>query len=120
MNVQRAIFQLQRGLLPLCQSRVVYYRSYKHFDEDIFVKHVNSIPFYAAEIFYGVNDMSWFTGKLLFNAIEKHAPVRCKKIKCESVRYMNSQLSKATRETWPVTYIKSTGTSIGKKTVGKE
>ena len=80
---------------PLYQPRVIYYRSYNHFDDDIFVEHMSSIPFHVAEIFDDVDDMSWFTSKLLLDTIEEHAPVRCKKIKCESVPYMNYQLRKA-------------------------
>ena len=66
---------------PLYQPRVIYNRSYKYFDDDIFVEHVSSIPFHVAEIFDDVDDMPWFTGKLLLDTIEEHARVRCKKIK---------------------------------------
>ena len=71
------------------------YKSYKNFDDTDFCKTVLSSPFHVGEIFDDVEDMAWFTSKLLSDIIDEYAPMKRKLVKQESVPYMNAQLHKA-------------------------
>ena len=77
------------------KPRHIFYRSYKHFDDTDFCKTVLSSPFHVGEIFDDVEDMAWFTSKLLSDIINEYAPIKRKLVKQESVPYMNAQLRKA-------------------------
>ena len=80
---------------PFEQPRKIYYRSYKNFDDDEFSHDINNAPFHVGEIFDDIDDLSWFTGSLLTDVINDHAPVNSKILKRASVPNMNSQLRKA-------------------------
>ena len=80
---------------PTQKPSRIKYRSYKNFKESDYCFHVLSAPFHVAEIFNDVEDMAWFTNKLLSDIIEEHAPLKTKIIKKQSVPYMNACLRKA-------------------------
>ena len=80
---------------PLYTPRKIVYRSYKHFDDENFVSDIVHAPFPVGDIFEDIEDMAWFTSTLLSDIINRHAPVKTKTIKAESVPYMNGKLRKA-------------------------
>ena len=77
------------------KPRKIYYRSYKKFDDNEFIKDISNVPFHVGEIFDDIDDLSWFTSSLLIDIINVHAPVKSKILKHASVPYMNSQLRKS-------------------------
>ena len=80
---------------PTQKPSRIKYRSYKKFKENDYCFHVLSAPFHVGEIFNDIEDMAWFTNKLLSDIIEEHAPLKTKIIKKQSVPYMNACLRKA-------------------------
>ena len=84
-----------RRFAPIRKPRHIFYRSYKNFDDTDFCKTVLSSPFHVGEIFDDVEDMAWFTSKLLSDIIDEYAPIKRKLVKQESVPYKNAQLRKA-------------------------
>ena len=84
-----------RWFAPIRKPRHIFYRSYKNFDDTDFCKTVLSSPFHVGEVFDDVEDMAWFTSKLLSDIIDEHAPIKRKLVQQESVPYMNAQLRKA-------------------------
>ena len=85
-----------RRFSPLRKPRHVFYRSYKNFNDVDFCNSISTAPpFHVSEIFDDVEDMAWYTSKLLNDVIDEHAPMKRKLIKQESVPYMNGRLRKA-------------------------
>ena len=80
---------------PFEKPRKIYYRSYKNFDDNEFIRDINNAPLHVGEIFDDIDDLSWFTSSLLIDVINEHAPVKSKILKRASVPYMNSKLRKA-------------------------
>ena len=56
---------------------------------------MNSAPFQVAEIFNDAEDMSWFMSTLMGDIIDHHAPLKTKRVKKDSVPYMNSKFRKS-------------------------
>ena len=67
----------------------------KNFIHVFFCNSISTAPFHVSEIFDDVEDMAWYTSKLLNDVIDEHAPMKRKLIKQESVPYMNGRLRKA-------------------------
>ena len=49
---------------PFEKPREIYYRSYKNFDDNEFIRDISNVPFHVGEIFDDVNELSRFTGSL--------------------------------------------------------
>ena len=80
---------------PYIAPKTIYYRSYKKFDDEIFLNDVQNIPFWVSDIFEDEDDRLWSFGKLFTDIIDKNAPVKKKTIKKPSLPYMNSSLRRA-------------------------
>ena len=66
---------------PPIVPRHIFYRSYKHFDKESYVRDLNSAPFVICDIFDDPDDKAWCFTKVLSDVIEKNAPVKSKVIK---------------------------------------
>ena len=64
--------------LPRLAQKVKSYRSYKHFDEEIYKRDISFAPFHVGYIFDEFDDTFWFNQTLLSNIIDSHAPVKRK------------------------------------------
>ena len=84
-----------RRFAPSQKPRRISYRSYKKLNESEYCQHISSAPFHVGEIFDDVEDMAWFTSKLLSDIADEHAPIKTKIIKKKSVPYMNGKLRHA-------------------------
>ena len=82
-------------LCPPIVPKRIYYRSYKHFDEESYVKDLHSAPFMVCDIFDDPDDKAWCFSKVLTDVMEKNAPVKSKVIKKPQIPYMNYKLRKA-------------------------
>ena len=80
---------------PTKTRKLIHYRSMKKFDETVFCKEVEMIPFHIAYLFDDVNDIAWCHEHLLPDVIECHAPLKKRTLKLDSVPFMNSDLRKA-------------------------
>ena len=80
---------------PSQKPRRIYYRSFKHFNDDAFLQNITSAPFHVGDVFDDIEDVAWFNSKILADIVDEHAPIKTKIIKCDSVPYMNSALRKA-------------------------
>ena len=83
-----------RRFAPVRKPYLLQYRSYKHFSDPMFLQDLSVAPFHVAEVFDDVNDMAWFTSKIISNVIDHHAPLKTKFLKFKPVPYMNSELRK--------------------------
>ena len=81
--------------VPARKKQQITYRSYKMFNINDYECDLSAAPFHVAEMFDNVDDVHWFTSKLLKNIIDVHAPLKEKVIKHKQVPYMNSKLRKA-------------------------
>ena len=86
---------INRQHKPYIAPKTIYYRSYKKFDDEIFLNDVQNIPFWVSDIFEDEDDRLWSFGKLFTDIIDKNAPVKKKTLKKPSLPYMNSSLRRA-------------------------
>ena len=73
----------------------IFYRSYKKFDETMFVHALSVAPFHVSEIFDEVDDAYWMCSTLLQEIVNEHAPIKQKTIKGNHLPYMNGELRRA-------------------------
>ena len=76
-------------------ARQITYRTFKNFDEALYIKDLESAPLHVSGIFDDVDDQLWFHNALLTDIIDSHAPQKSCVIKKQQVPYMNGQLRKA-------------------------
>ena len=62
-------------LSPPVVPRRICYRSYRHFNEESYVKDLHSAPFTICDIFDDPGDKAWCFTKVLSDVMEKNAPV---------------------------------------------
>ena len=84
-----------RRFVPNFKPQRIFYRSYKHFDDDLYCADVQAAPFQVADIFDCPEDAAWYTSALLCDVSDAHAPIKSKTVTRQSVPYMNSRLRKA-------------------------
>ena len=89
------VFWATKIYAPVKQERIVLYRSYKKFRESDYLHDLSLAPFHVSEIFDDVNDSYWFCEHLLKDVIDKHVPLKCRKVRHNGVPYMNNELRKA-------------------------
>ena len=80
---------------PHIEPKTIYYRSYRNFDDNIFLNDVQKIPFWISDAFEDEDDRWWGFGKLFSDVIDKHAPIKTRTLKKPSLPYMNSSLRRA-------------------------
>ena len=73
----------------------IFYRSYKKFDETMFLHALSVAPFHVSEIFDDVYDAYWMCSSLLQEIVNEHAPIKQKTIKGNQLPYMNGELRRA-------------------------
>ena len=76
------------------RTKKIFYRTYKHFNEELSKQDVDIIPFHVCSIFEDVDDQYWLFSKLFSNLLDEHAPVKRKTITKNQVPYMNDKLRK--------------------------
>ena len=94
-DFHNVICTVTKLLCPSVVPRRVYYRSYKHSNEESYVRDLNFAPFMVCNMFDDSGDRAWCFTKVLSDVMEKNAPVKSKVIKKPQIPYMNSKLRKA-------------------------
>ena len=94
-DFHNVICTVTKLLCPPVVPRRIYYRSYKHFNEEFYVRDLHSAPFTLCDIFDDPDDRAWCFTKVLSDVMEKNAPVKSKVIKKPQIPYMNSKLRKS-------------------------
>ena len=87
-----------RAIAPQSESRVLTYRSMKHFQHNEFTKDVGFVPFHVCEIFDEVDDILLAQQQLFSSIINTHAPLKRRRIRRRQVPYMNGPLRKITHQ----------------------
>ncbi len=80
--------------MPSFKLRQIFYRSYKHFGETVFMDEVSNIPFSICDVFDEVDDNYWLYSKLFSEVLDEYAPLKNRTIKRKQVPYMNARLRK--------------------------
>ena len=84
-----------RMFCPSNEPRMIYYRSFKKFDEESYKRDLETAPFHVSGIFDDVDDQLWFHNSLLLDVIDSNAPRKQRIIKHKQLPYMNNNLRKA-------------------------
>ena len=79
---------------PLRKPRKIKYRSFKNFNDQSYQKDVGQYPFHVFDCFDDPDDTVWAQNYALENIINRHAPLKHKTLKKDTVPYMNSELRK--------------------------
>ena len=58
---------------------------YKKFNEDSYIKDLESAPLHVSSIFEDVDDQMWFHNTMLAEIINEHAPMKKKKTTKEAI-----------------------------------
>ena len=77
------------------KSNTFQYRTYKHFNEELFLQDLTYIPYHVTEIFDDVNDSYWLWYELTMQVINQHAPNKTRTVTGHRVPYMNGELRRA-------------------------
>ena len=80
---------------PKEQISHIVYRSYKHFNEEVYAKDLHSAPFHISNVFTDVDDQYWFYCKMLNEVIDQHAPLKKEAVQAIQLPYRNDALRKA-------------------------
>ena len=91
-NLTCVVTKLQRPPIP---PRKIYYRSYRKFEERIFINDLDCIPTSVCDVFDDPDDKLWCYTKLVSNVVDSNAPIKCKVVKKPSVPFMNGNLRDA-------------------------
>ena len=75
--------------------RQIVYRSYKHFNEVMYLHDLECAPFHVSHIFTDIDDQYWFYNTMLKDIIDQHAPIKHRTGKAKQLPYMNNKLRKA-------------------------
>ena len=81
--------------VPRNTNRLIYYWSYKHFDETSFKHDLEIAPFHVGDMFDEVDDTFWFNHTLIQGIVDGHAPIKRKKTVKYPVPFKTSKLRKA-------------------------
>ena len=76
------------------ELRTIFYRSFKHFDENQYVNDLRAAPLHVSNIFDDVDDQLWYHNSLLKQVTDDHAPLKVKRTKGQAAFYMNDKLRK--------------------------
>ena len=80
---------------PKSENRTICYRSYKRMNDECFIKDLSCAPLHVGKVFDDVDDQAWFFNTLVRDIVDQHAPEKRKKVTCNPLPYMNSELRKA-------------------------
>lgn len=76
-------------------SKIINYRSFKHYDKERFQKDVSMIPSHVADIFDDTDDQMWFLHKLFTETIDEHAPMKSMRVRGKISPYMTPEWRRA-------------------------
>ena len=79
---------------PKRPPRVIQYRSYKHFYDELFISDLFILLHTMMYCDYDINMCIDYFVTHLNVIIDKHAPLKCKKVRQNNVPYINSELRK--------------------------
>ena len=80
--------------VPRSKPKVVYYRSYKNFNETSFKEDISRIPFHIIDVFENTDDKYWAFNCMTEEIINSHAPLKKKFLRKDNCPHMNSNLKK--------------------------
>ena len=81
--------------VPKTNSRVITYRRYKDFNEDLYVNDLCAAPLHVSQIFNDPDDQMWFHNTLVKQVTDKHAPIKQKLVKGKQAPFIHGELRKA-------------------------
>ena len=80
---------------PKADRKVIYYNSYKNFNETEYLTDLACAPFQTGMIFDDLDDHVWYHNTLLSYVISLHAPKKKRIIRSRQLVYMNGELRRA-------------------------
>ena len=79
---------------PKRPPQIKLYRSFKKFDEKLFLKDMSYVPFHVMDVFSDISDSYWVFDTLVKEVIDLHVPLKKKVINHTNAPFMNSKLRK--------------------------
>ena len=88
------IYAVRRNKLPRPRPREIEYRSMKSFNESDFLADLGDVPWDTAYVFENADDIWDHWVKLYTAVLDKHAPVKKKRIRGDQLPWITPQLQK--------------------------
>ena len=79
------------------RSRKLCFRSLKHFDRDLFLADLHTVPFNVMDVFEDVDDKLFAFGTLFREVLDDHGPLKQFHVRGNQVPYMTEEWRKAIR-----------------------
>ena len=91
-------YLIWKGNVPKCGPCYTEYRNMKNFDIDSFKHDLREQPWDSIKSFNDINDTVCRWEKLLMQVVNKHMPIRRKRVRQESCPWMNSRIHTLMKE----------------------
>ena len=79
---------------PTIYNKPSSYRSFTHFDRDLFIGDLKKVPFHVVLVCEDIDDVYWAHERLLLEIVDEHIPVKVRKDKKKSALFMNYKMRK--------------------------
>ena len=89
------VVTIRKWKLPKSPPKLISYRSMKRFDADIFLQDLNSVPWDSAFIYDDIDDIWAHWYKLFTEVIDRHAPLKRKLVRGNTVSWMTPKIIQA-------------------------
>ena len=80
---------------PSNEPKIIFYRSFKNFNNNSYLEDLKEAPFHVSQIFDDIDDQMWYHNTLLTAIVDRNAPRKQKTITFKQLPYMNDNLRKA-------------------------
>ena len=91
------VYVISRKTVRKMRSRKLYFRSLRHFDRDMFLADLHTVPFGVMDIFDDVDDKLFVFETLFTEVLDEHAPLKEFHVRGNQVPYMTEEWRKAIR-----------------------
>ena len=98
-NMVYVVMKIRVDRLP---ARTVTYRSYKHFNEDMYPEDISRIPASICEVFDDPSDNYWMLQPMINEIMDEHAPKKTMKVRAKETPFMNGDLRSSIRMKTPI------------------
>ena len=91
------VYAFLRKTAPKMRSRKLCFRSLKHFDRDLFLADLHTVPFNVMDVFEDVDDKLFVFETLFTEVLDDHAPLKQFHVRGNQVPYMTEEWRKTIR-----------------------
>ena len=88
------VYAVRKNKLSRPKAREIEYRSMRHFNKDEFLDDLRNVPWGTAYIYEDVDDLWHHWAKLYNEVLDKHAPLKKKRVRGDQLPWITPQLQR--------------------------